>query len=152
MMTRPAPEERFWSKVDKNGPVPGYAPHLGSCWIWIAGRDSHGYGHFLFEGKVRGAHRVAYQWLVGPIPPGLELDHLCRVPACVNPAHLEPVTRRENYMRGLGPTVAGAHQRIKTHCPHGHSYADAIVWRNGRKCRICNRERSREYMARKRAA
>lgn len=98
------PAVRFWAKVDKQGPVPLYAPHLGSCWIWTA-TLTEGYGRFIAQAR-RGerrvwvaAHRWSYEHLVGPIPAGLELDHLCRVRDCVNPGHLEPVTSAENLRR-----------------------------------------------------
>lgn len=87
------------------------------------------------------AHRAVYEALVGPIPPELELDHLCRNPACVNPAHLEPVTRKENVRRGYWG---------KNHCKHGHVYDDEntrwYTFKNGKKvrfCRTCERQRSR---------
>lgn len=72
------------------------------CWVWQRALDKQGYGCAWSEQRLRGAHRVIYELLVGPIPDGLELDHLCRVPACVNPDHLEPVSRSENIRRGLG--------------------------------------------------
>jgi hypothetical protein len=80
---------RFWARVH----------HDDGCWMWT-GTLNKGYGMFSFGGKTRRAHRFAYEALVGPIPEGLALDHLCRNPACVNPAHLEPVTWRENVYRG----------------------------------------------------
>ena len=92
----PAPiSARFWAKVDKTE----------TCWLWTGGQSA-GYGRFGFKGRPNlGAHRFAYELLVGPIPPGLDLDHLCRVRNCVNPDHLEPVTRRENLLlRGGGPS------------------------------------------------
>lgn len=84
-------EERFWSKVvrDDDGL---------KCWPWLAS-TVHGYGQINRDGRPRMAHRVAYELLVGPIPEGLDLDHLCRTHCCVNPAHLEPVTRGENVRR-----------------------------------------------------
>ena len=81
-------EARFWQKVDKSG----------DCWEWI-GAVSSGYGHFQTDGGTTTAHRVAYQLLVGPIPDGLHVDHLCRNTLCVNPDHLEPVTQAENNRR-----------------------------------------------------
>lgn len=94
-MPRPAPIDRLASKirVDANG-----------CWRFTGAIQPNGYGYFFFEGRMRYAHRVAYQLHVGPIPAGHDLDHLCRVRDCCNPAHLEPVTRRENLRRvaGLG--------------------------------------------------
>jgi HNH endonuclease len=137
-------EERFWSKVDKDGPVPDYAPHLGPCWLWTRGLTK-GYGTFGMHGKVRYAHIVAYELLVGVVPDGLELDHLCRVPACCNPVHLEPVTHAENIRRG-DTSAQGAHWRAKTHCPQGHQYDDANTYVNptgGRECRICKRASGR---------
>jgi hypothetical protein len=85
--------DRFWAKVDRRGP--------DDCWIWLGAKISSGYGTIYFGGKVRIvlAHRVAFELEVGPIPDGLELDHLCFERACVNPAHLEPVTKQENLRR-----------------------------------------------------
>lgn len=82
--------DRFWSKVNKTD----------SCWIWTATLYDSGYGRFRYNNKWNKAHRIAYNFLVGEIPEGLELDHLCRVRCCVNPDHLEPVTHRENMVRG----------------------------------------------------
>jgi hypothetical protein len=88
-LPRPA-EERFWPKVQKTD----------GCWLWT-GAKSKGYGSFRPDNKTNGwAHRFAYELLVGPIPDGLHIDHLCRVPACVNPAHMEIVTLVENVLRG----------------------------------------------------
>lgn len=134
-------EDRFWSKVDKDGPVPDYRPELGPCWLWTAGQWGEGYGRFWVSGRPVSAHRFAYEFLVGPIPSGLQIDHLCRVRNCVNPAHMEPVTNRVNTLRGMGPTVAGLRMSTKTHCPQGHPYDEANTrwWRNERLCRACGR-------------
>ena len=95
--------ERFWAKVDKTGPVPEFAPHLGPCWVWIAYIAPDGYGRFMLRhGKPVLAHRFAYEMLLGEIPTGLDLDHLCRNRGCPNPYHTEPVTRLENVRRGRG--------------------------------------------------
>lgn len=137
-------EVRLWAKVNKNGPVPDYAPHLGPCWLWTAHRSSHGYGRVGVDGKGRQAHRVVYELLVGPIPDGMQLDHLCRVRHCVNPAHVEPVTPRENYRRGF--SAFGVNAR-KTECPQGHPYDEANTYftpGGGRKCRACMVEDQRE--------
>jgi hypothetical protein len=91
-------EVAFWAKVNKDGPLSAHRPDLGPCWLWTAAH--HRYGIFQPEKGNQLAHRIAYEMLVGPVPEGLELDHLCRVTLCVNPAHLEPVTHRENVRRG----------------------------------------------------
>jgi HNH endonuclease len=94
--------DQFWAKVNKDGPVPAYKPELGPCWIWTAGVDGHGYGQFGLKKSTKAvrAHRYSFEAIVGPIDAGLDLDHLCRVPLCVNPAHLEPVPRVTNVNRG----------------------------------------------------
>ncbi|MFB8182628.1 HNH endonuclease signature motif containing protein [Streptomyces sp. NPDC055966] len=95
-------ERRFWAKVDKDGPIPEQRPDLGPCWVWTGYINSvTGYGNF--GGRKAGTqlvHRIAYQYLVGPIPAGKHLDHLCRRRECLRPSHLEPVTPRENIRRG----------------------------------------------------
>lgn len=136
-------DERFWSKVDKTD----------GCWNWIAVRNPHGYGQFtVHHGTVRQAHRLAYLDLVGPVPVGLELDHLCRNRACVNPAHLEPVSHRENVRRGAqvryGDTCRRGHART---IDNAYIRPDTGAW----MCRPCTRERDRgraSGWARQRAA
>jgi hypothetical protein len=94
---------RFWVKVNKNGPVPEHRPELGPCWLWTGGTYPSGYGEFWLKsaGRPIPAHHFAYKLLVGPIPEGLEPDHLCYVRPCVRAlGHLEPVTRAENSRRG----------------------------------------------------
>ena len=111
----------------------------GDCWIWTGSVAARGYGSVWWDGKLRRAPRVIYEWHRGPIPRGLELDHLCRVHACVNPAHLEPVLHRVNILRGVG---MGARNARKTHCPRGHAY-DVMLKRGGRCCLTCRRESNR---------
>jgi hypothetical protein len=119
------------------------------CWEWQAASTGAGYGVMFYEGRMQMAYRVAYQLIVGPIPAGLVMDHLCRNPRCVNPAHVEPVTQRENVRRGLGGGLT-------THCPAGHAYTteNTYVFTNERgmmrKCRACHRERERLRRARAR--
>jgi hypothetical protein len=137
-------EERFWSYIDT----------AGDCWEWTGGTNHAGYGVF-FVGRVDGrrrfaqAHRYAWETLAGPIPSGLTLDHLCKNSRCVNPDHLEPVTRAENSRRNW-PSSAN---RRKTHCKWGHPFDEEnTYWRNGnRGCLTCRRRRSAEYNAQVRA-
>ena len=127
-------------------------PNTG-CWLWEAGTNHDGYGQFRSGGERVLAHRYAYVRWVGPIPDGLQLDHLCRVPPCVNPEHLEPVTCRENLLRG---ETAAALNAAKTHCVHGHEFTpeSTYVCPNGwRQCRVCRAAaNARWYRARKAAA
>lgn len=112
------------------------------CWEWLASR-SDGYGRVTWQGRQRPAHRVVYELLVGPIPAGLQIDHLCRNRGCVNPAHLEPVTQRENLMRG--ETIPARHA-AQTHCGRGHIFdeANTYVRKDGRRsCRACDAARCR---------
>jgi len=93
--------ERFMTKVAIHGDQPE------DCWEWTAGENGVGYGRFHVDGRLVYPHRFAYELYVGPIPEGLDLDHVCRNRRCVRPSHLEPVTRRENLLRG--DTIAAAH-------------------------------------------
>jgi len=135
--------ERLWEKIDLRG--------SDECWLWLAAK-SDGYGKISTAAPRRTlrAHRVAYELLVGPVPDGLQLDHLCRNRACCNPAHMEPVTRRENLVRGEGFAAKCA---AATHCPHGHPYDEENTYRcrKGRHCRACKRRRDREYYWRRKA-
>ena len=130
--------EGFWRRVRRTD----------SCWIWEGEMTADGYGRFTatrahVRRRVR-AHRQMYELLVGSIPDGLTLDHLCKTTTCVNPSHLEPVTAEENARR----VFAG---RDFTHCPHGHPY-DAenttIDAKGTKSCRTCRRQSQRLYKQR----
>lgn len=108
------------------------------CWIWNLYKTPRGYGQVGNSGGSKWAHRWAYELLVGPISGGLELDHLCRVPSCVNPAHLEPVTHAENVRRGDGITAINSR---KTACSRGHEFTPentGIRSTGARKCKACD--------------
>jgi hypothetical protein len=121
--------QRFWVKVDTSG----------KCWLWKASITPDGYGQFKCNGKVIRPHRWSYEHFIGIIPEGLELDHLCSVPACVRPSHLEAVTHKENIRRGL----TGIVNRSKTVCKQGHTFTheNTGIRSNGsRYCKTCHRE------------
>lgn len=123
-------EQRFWEKVDKSG----------DCWIWTGQRSNVQYGLFWIGHKAHNAHRLAYRYIKGEIPEGLELDHLCRTPLCVNPDHLEPVTHAENMRRAVRTKY-----RIRNACKFGHDWSDprnVYIRKDGRRwCAECNRTR-----------
>jgi hypothetical protein len=141
------PEERFWAKVDKNGPLPEGRPELGPCWLWTAALRE-GYAAFTLDGGHVDGHRVAYRWLIGEIPEGLQLDHICHSDStatcaggkqcvhrrCVNPVHMEPVTGLTNVMRGLSPHAVNA---AKTHCPKNHDYTPENTRYDKNGGRVC---------------
>lgn len=131
-MKRISIEDRFWKKVSPE-------PNSG-CWLWTACVFPAGYGKLMVEGKTESAHRVSYRMHVGEIPDGLELDHLCRVRCCVNPDHLEPVTRSVNVKRGLMGRLGCNSESKKTHCPGGHPYSgdNLVIGTDGsRRCKAC---------------
>ncbi len=124
-----------------------YVPECG-CHLWT-GALSRGHGVITIPrlGRTIGAHRIAYALKYGEVPPGLDLDHLCRVPSCVNPDHLEAVTRKENVLRGVGVTAMYAK---RTHCANGHPLGGSnAVPNDARSCLTCKRARDRANAAAK---
>lgn len=130
--TRPL-KERFWEKVDI----------LGNCWIWTGATLANGgYGQVRVPGGRAYVHRVTYEWFNGPIPAGMEVDHLCKVRTCVNPDHLQVLSPKDHRTKDL----------TKELCKHGHVLSEDTCYleRDGtRKCRACldrrNRARTTEY-------
>lgn len=129
--------KRFWEKltIDAN-----------DCWLFGGWLDN-GYGRFSVRGVDTRAHRLAWETLVGPIPTGLVIDHLCRVRSCCNPAHLEPVTHQVNILRGEAPS---ANLARRTHCSEGHELLGENLVKHmlpaRRKCRICHlAEKRKQY-------
>ena len=140
MAKRGTPIERFWRFVSKAEPP--------ACWLWLGAHNQKGYGLFRTGGAGShrmGAHRFVYLTLIGLIPDGLVLDHICNNPGCVNPSHLRPVTNGFNLER------AGTYnwQRSKTHCPYGHPYdllntrIDNNAYNGSRVCRTCSKYSNR---------
>ncbi len=125
---RRTPAERFWSKITKTA----------TCWLWLGTGTPKGYGQFAPHGRHVYAHRFAYELLVGPIPPGLTVDHLCRTRRCVNPAHMDLVPRGVNALRGNGPAAVNAR---KEKCPCGRDYDRN--YDGHRRCSQCDAERHR---------
>jgi hypothetical protein len=117
----------------------------GDCWIWQGAKAGIGYARCRVGDKYFYVHRLMYELLIGPIPKGLTLDHLCRRRDCVNPFHCEPVTMRENVLRGNGPAAVNAR---KTHCVRGHSLSGSNLYifkpTGARSCKACDRERKRQ--------
>lgn len=138
--------ERFYSKIAETDDQ--------GCMLWGTKTDRGGYGQFWDKGTMRSAHRVAYEIANGPIPEGSDLDHRCHTDdascaggvtckhrRCVNVAHLEPVSKAENALRGRSFAAKNA---VKTHCPRNHPYDEFNTYvkpGGGRSCRKCKRER-----------
>lgn len=114
------------------------------CWEWTAHRSSAGYGRIQIGKRNVEAYRVAYELIEGSVPQGLHLDHLCRVRHCINPAHLEPVTQRENTLRGVSPAARHA-ARNTCAAGHLHSESNTRVINGKRSCRECDRARQSRY-------
>ncbi|MEV5984695.1 HNH endonuclease signature motif containing protein [Streptomyces sp. NPDC052051] len=127
------------------------APESG-CWCFTGGKIPAGYGMIGYRQKQVYAHRLSYELFIGPIPEGLEVDHVkdrgCCHRSCINPKHLEAVSRQENIRR----SSVGQHNAAKTHCPQGHEYSQENTYNygNGRICKKCLREAKRKYVAKKR--
>jgi hypothetical protein len=133
--------------IDLEGPRPvDDAP----CWTWTGKTTKAGYGTY----RDQLAHRLVYEQLHAPIPDGLELDHLCRNPPCVNPAHLDPVTHPENCRRGIAGAITKARMLANTHCARGHEWTAENTKQTPRqrKCRQCIREDSAAAHARRKAS
>lgn len=128
------------SRYAKSKPI-GYVICENGCWEWVGTTVSSGYGHIWVNGKHAMSHRHVYELHRGPIPPGLNLDHLCRNRKCVRPDHLEPVTHRENVLRGCGATAINAR---KVTCAYGHPLTDGES-HGGRWCKQCLHRQQREY-------
>ena len=133
--------QRFWSKVIKTG----------SCWEWTSSK-SNGYGQFWLNGKLHMVHRITYTLYKDVIPNNLTIDHLCRNRSCVNPDHLEPVTRSVNLRRGIGPEKNKARLAASISCKNGHPWnkdnTSFYVDRDGYKirvCKTCSRIKQRKY-------
>jgi len=125
--------QRFWLKVEKTN----------TCWEWKGGLQGPRYGSFWFNGKQIRAHRFAYELFKGEIPNGLQIDHLCRNRACVNPEHLEIVSCKENVLRGIGVCAKNSK---KTHCPRGHELKEDNLDKHHlrigqRTCKTCLNEK-----------
>ena len=120
--------ERFWAKVVKQS---------DDCWIWVGASDNREYGFFYWNGKQGLAHRYSYETFREPIPVGMTIDHLCCRCWCVNPDHMEVVTRGENTLRGNAPP---AQNKLKTHCLRGHPFDETNTYidqRGNRSCKAC---------------
>lgn len=148
---------RAWDKIHPE-------PNSG-CWLWMASLDGAGYGFFWFETRMIRAHIFMYEHYKELVPKGLQLDHLCRTPCCVNPDHVEPVTSKENVRRGIlaevqrkrmkdyllhDPTSPAGRNRSKTHCPAGHQYTgrNLSTTKKGRRCKKCHSNGNLQYFYR----
>lgn len=151
--------QRFLNKVDGDGPVPAHRPELGPCWVWTGNhtrKPPHGHGRFYVGKQGILAHRWSYEYFVGAIPAKLEVDHLCRNRSCVRPDHLDPVTHRENCLRGEAPAARFAK---RTHCDRcGGEFKTTTVHRGKRSgkpikvrtiryCPTCNKRSAQKTIS-----
>lgn len=116
------------------------------CILWTGPDNGVGYGRISFQGRLVYTHRLSYELAVGPIPAGMDIDHLCRTPACLRPDHLEAVTHQENIQRGI--------RSMRPACPYGHLFTEENTYRTKyghRQCRVCQRRRATEARARRKA-
>jgi HNH endonuclease len=138
MNTKDKQLSSFFSRVEKTD----------TCWLWRGQITWNGYGLFNSNPLRKVAHRWLWEAWFGDVPKGLQLDHLCRVRNCVNPAHLEPVTQQENIKRGISGFIGGLRNSSKTQCPKGHPYSEdntsVYIKANGRtnrRCKACHRDK-----------
>ncbi len=137
--------KRFQAKIERSNT---------GCLLWTAHKSRKGYGQFGLNGRIKWAHRVAYEHVYGPIPPGLEVDHICRTRFCVRPDHLRAVSHRQNLL-APGATTIAKRNADATVCPKGHPYSGANLYvppggKRWRCCRACKRAAMVDYSARRR--
>jgi len=128
--------EREWKIVDRFfDKVVFYSD--STCWEWIGAKRRDGYGNFMINGKMIQAHRYSYELYNGTLIQGLVIDHLCRHTSCVNPDHLDQISRKENVLRGISPAAINYR---KSHCNNGHPLSGDNLWvgKKGRRCKTCN--------------
>lgn len=142
--------ERFWAKVDKNGPIPKHAPELGNCWQWMATRLKGGYGQFFHKNRMGLAHRASHDLFIGPIPAGFDCCHRCDNPSCVNPDHIVAASTLWNMRDASRKGRIVARNAERTHCRRGHEYSSENVLictdSDGyefRRCKTCRNKTSR---------
>lgn len=140
-------DQRFWSRLEKTS----------TCWIWkgaIWGHHGPQYGRISYRGAWVQAHRFSYELLVGPIPKGLTIDHVCKNTLCVNPLHLRPLSLADNIRRGVGTGTENWNGR-KTQCPRGHPYSGENLYIGKspdgyirRFCKTCQKEYAKRKLTR----